>query len=65
MREDDPVRGALLRWLLNDSQAVALFDKDGLQVVSAIIEADVDLDSSHVLYNLNFDVSGLAWTRAA
>jgi hypothetical protein len=44
-----------LRWLLNDVAATSLFDKDGLQVTSAIIDGDVDLDSSNILHDLTFN----------
>lgn len=49
------VRGSFLRWILNDEAATSLFDKDGLQVASAIIDGDVDLDSSDIRHNLIFD----------
>jgi hypothetical protein len=49
------VRGSFLRWILNDEGATSLFDKDGLQVASAIIDGDVDLDSSDIRHNLIFD----------
>jgi hypothetical protein len=49
------VRGEFLRWLLSDTTATALFDKDGLQVVSAIIDGDVDLDSTNILHDVRFD----------
>lgn len=59
-RPNDPaiprhVRGDFLRWILNDVAATSLFDKDGLQVVSAIIDGDVDLDSSNLDHNLTFN----------
>lgn len=49
------VRGSFLRWILNDEAATSLFDKDGLQVASAVIDGDVDLDSSDIRYDLIFD----------
>lgn len=49
------VRGSFLRWILNDEAATSLFDIDGLQVASAIIDGDVDLDSSDIRHNLIFD----------
>jgi hypothetical protein len=49
------VRGSFLRWILNDQATTSLLDKDGLQVASAIIDGDVDLDSSEIQRNLTFD----------
>lgn len=42
------VRAEFLRWLLNDSQATPLIYKDGLQVVGATVDGEVDLDASRV-----------------
>jgi hypothetical protein len=49
------VAGDFLRWLVNDSAAVALLDKDGLQVTAATIDGEVDLDSSHIHCNITFE----------
>jgi hypothetical protein len=48
------VRADFLRWLLNDARAAVFMDKDGLQVVAATIDGKVDLDNSHIPYDLNF-----------
>ncbi|HLJ26716.1 MAG TPA: hypothetical protein VKY85_08405 [Candidatus Angelobacter sp.] len=47
------VRSDFLRWLLNDTLATPLIDKDGFQVVAATIDGDVDLDNSHISCSLN------------
>jgi hypothetical protein len=63
------VRGDFLRWLLTDAPATSHFDKDGLQVVSAIIDGDVDLDSANIQHNIRFDdcvfTEGIHFSHAA
>jgi hypothetical protein len=63
------VRGDFLRWLLSDPTVTSYFDKDGLQVVSANIEGDVDLDSTNILVDIRFDdcafSAGVHFVRAA
>ena len=49
------VRGDFLSWLTTDATATSYFDKDGLQVVSAIIDGDVDLDSANIQHDIRFD----------
>ena len=48
------VRGDFIRWLINDARVTPLIYKDGLQVVAATIDGEVDLDNSHIPYNLTF-----------
>jgi hypothetical protein len=46
--ETRKVRGDFLRWLLHDSRTAQYLDQDGLQIVAATVEGDVNLNHSHI-----------------
>jgi hypothetical protein len=54
-RETRHARAGFFEWLINSGMATSVIYKDGLRIEATTIDGDLDLDNSHVPYNLVFE----------